>query len=98
MEGMEEREKGIRRKRDRKGSRSGSQREDDDNLREEGQRGGGDTGNQTQRGNIHPSFPSYCCYEVAFVYHRASADSPPALQIKLTASATGIHYRHQAGS
>lgn len=52
MEGMEEREKGMRRKRDRKGSRSGSQREGDDKLREEGQRGGGDTGNQTQRGII----------------------------------------------
>lgn len=35
---------------------------------------------------------------VAFVYHRASADSPPALQIKLTASATGIHYTRRAGS
>ncbi|KAK1879838.1 Autophagy-related protein 23, partial [Dissostichus eleginoides] len=26
---------------------------------------------------------------------KASADSPPALQIKLTASATGIHYTHR---
>lgn len=49
---------------------------------------------------LHPSLSlsirSYSSEEAWFVYRQASSDSLPALQIKLTAGATGIHYTRRA--
>lgn len=90
--GTGEREKGIRREETEKGAgvaHSGG-------VMTNGEKS--DTKREHLPTMFHLSFPSYYSYKVAFVYHQASAASQPALQIKLTAGATGIHYRHQAGS
>lgn len=69
--------------------------------RNSGKKGGRESGSKAREmerdrpTKLHPSLPLLLQLGGCFVYHQASADSPPALQIKLTASATGIHYTHR---
>lgn len=60
---------------------------------EDGERSKGERASEKSGGAL-----SWSYYSQEFVYHQASADYPPALQIKLTASTTGIHYTRRADS